>query len=75
MESEGYRINKVLSALSRRAADSAIAMGRVHVNRREATIGQKVLTGDIVTLDGKIVEWESKLKSRDGDKEVEYTMW
>ncbi len=50
------RINKFLayaSVLSRRAADSAIAEGRVTVNGLLPVIGQKVNEGDLVTLDGK----------------------
>jgi 23S rRNA-/tRNA-specific pseudouridylate synthase len=58
------RINKCLSDLSRRAADTAIAEGRVTVNGVQAIAGQKVHTGDIVRLDGKIQRWESTAKAK-----------
>ncbi len=50
------RINKFVagaSELSRRAADSAIASGRVLVNGRLPVLGQTIQTGDSVTLDGR----------------------
>ncbi|HEY4160992.1 MAG TPA: pseudouridine synthase [Candidatus Saccharimonadales bacterium] len=52
------RLNKFLAAgsdLSRRAADAAIAAGRVTVNGRTAEQGMGVTGTDIVTLDGQIV--------------------
>jgi 23S rRNA pseudouridine2605 synthase len=39
--------------LSRRAADAAIAAGRVHINGQPAALGSQVATGDTVTLDGQ----------------------
>ncbi len=50
------RINKFIalsSGLSRRAADQAIAQGRVTVNGAAATAGQEVDPTDIVLLDNK----------------------
>lgn len=50
------RINKFVasaSGLSRRAADSAIAAGRVLVNGSLPKLGQAIIARDIVTLDGK----------------------
>lgn len=50
------RINKFLAqatGLSRRAADSAIAAGRVQVNGVLCSLGQDVSAADRVSLDGK----------------------
>lgn len=54
---DGVRINKCLSTLSRRSADDAITEGRVTVNGKVATSGQRVNPGDKVTLDGKLQRW------------------
>lgn len=48
------RINKYVAqatGLSRRAADAAVAAGRVSVNGRSAQMGQEITTDDTVTLD------------------------
>jgi len=50
------RINQFVartSALSRRAADAAVAEGRVTLNGRPAVLGDTVSAGDSVTLDGQ----------------------
>ena len=50
------RINKFVAActgMSRRAADSEIASGRVTINGVEPAFGQEVQPSDIVTLDGE----------------------
>ncbi len=50
------RINKYISetgVCSRRAADAWIDAGRVSINGAPATLGSKVNTGDIVTVDGQ----------------------
>jgi len=60
--SDGVRLNKVLTVknLSRREGDKAVASGRVTVNNKQVEAGQKVVKGDIVRLDGKIVKgWEN----------------
>lgn len=52
------RINRFLAtstALSRRAADQAIADGRVLVNGQRPSSGYQVAPGDVVTLDGQAV--------------------
>ncbi|MHB0875289.1 MAG: pseudouridine synthase [Anaerolineae bacterium] len=54
----GVRLQKVLAQAgicSRRACEALIAAGRVAVNGRQATLGQRVVAGDSVTLDGKPV--------------------
>ncbi|GAC1601825.1 MAG: pseudouridine synthase [Candidatus Saccharimonadales bacterium] len=48
------RINQFIAAsteLSRRAADAAVAAGRVKINGRPVTLGQSVASTDPVTLD------------------------
>jgi pseudouridine synthase len=57
--SGGIRLNKCISSLSRRAADDAIAEGRVTVNGKVAETGCKVKKGDIIKLDGKLQKWEA----------------
>lgn len=52
------RINKCISSLSRRAADDAIAEGRVTVNGVVAKTGSRAKKGDIIKLDGKLQKWE-----------------
>jgi len=52
------RLNKFLAAgsdLSRRAADAAIAAGRVTVNGRTAEQGMDIAGTDVVTLDGQSI--------------------
>ena len=53
------RLNKFIaqaSGLSRRAADSAIADGRVRVNGHRPEVGMPVNINDTVTLDGVILQ-------------------
>jgi 23S rRNA-/tRNA-specific pseudouridylate synthase len=53
------RLNKCLTSLSRRAADSAILENRVTVNGRFAKPGDKVRFGDVIMLDNqKVTDWE-----------------
>lgn len=55
----GIRVNKCLRAThSRRAADRLIDEGRVQVNGDVAQAGARVDRGDVVKLDGRVVEWE-----------------
>lgn len=52
------RLNQYLaqgSNLSRRAADRAIADGRVLINNKPAVTGQTVAPGDMVRLDGHVI--------------------
>ncbi len=52
------RLNKYIAsgtALSRRAADAAIAAGRVRVNGQPPTAGQDILPTDVVTLDNRAI--------------------
>jgi len=47
---------------SRRASEKLIEAGRVKVNGKTATIGQSVLPGDEVALDGKVLKPEERLR-------------
>lgn len=52
------RINKYIasgSSLSRRAADQAIAEGRVTINGRTATTGETITETDEIALDGRLI--------------------
>ena len=55
----GERIQKMISAsglMSRRAAEEAIASGRVTVNGRAATLGEKADPAtEIILVDGKLL--------------------
>lgn len=58
MEETGIRINKYLAdsgACSRRQADRLIAEGRVSVGGQVAELGTRVLPGQQVTLDGRVL--------------------
>ncbi|MCL2068786.1 MAG: rRNA pseudouridine synthase [Oscillospiraceae bacterium] len=61
MQDSKARIQKVLSehgVMSRRAAEDAVAKGRVTVNGRKCEVGQKIDTRrDIVAVDGERVEF------------------
>ena len=53
------RISKVIANsgyTSRRGADKLISDGKVLVNGEIATLGQKVDTSDIITIDGKVID-------------------
>ena len=53
---DGMRLNKFVSesgVASRRAADRLVEEGRITINGRVAVLGDKVLEGDVVCVDGK----------------------
>lgn len=53
--STGVRLNKCLLGLSRRAADTAIAEGRVTIDGKTVTAaGTRVAENSVVRLDGKV---------------------
>ena len=60
----GVRLNKCLTELSRRAADEAIAEGRVTINSSSAPPGSRVRPGDVVRLDGQMQHWEISAEAR-----------
>jgi 23S rRNA pseudouridine2604 synthase len=52
------RINKCFkNTASRREADRFLAEGRVTINGATATAGDRVVPGDKICLDGKLVRW------------------
>ena len=56
--SEGVRLNKFISeagVASRRAADRMIEDGRVTINGRRAVLGDRIMDGDKVAVDGKLI--------------------
>ena len=58
MEETGIRLNKYLSEAgicSRREADRMVEEGRVTVNGELPAMGQKILPGDQVEVDGTMV--------------------
>ena len=61
--SEGTRLNKFISesgVASRRAADRLVEEGRVTINGRTAVLGDKVMDGDVVAVDGKALGGKSR---------------
>ena len=64
-DDEGIRLNKCIPSLSRRAADTAIAEGRVKVNGELSTsAGVRIRAGDKVMLDDKIQHWKNLQKAK-----------
>ena len=58
--SSGIRVNKCLAAqVSRREADRLCQAGRVMINGAVASPGDRVLPGDVLTLDGALRVWFS----------------
>lgn len=58
-DSDGVRINKCFKSFaSRRESDELVSSGRVVINDRVARPGDRVYPGDVVRLNGEIVEWE-----------------
>lgn len=60
----GIRLNKYLSdcgVCSRREADRLVEAGRVCINNITAVVGQRIMEGDIVTVDGRRAELEENL--------------
>ena len=56
MEEKATRINKYLSEIgycSRREADKLIAAGRIKINGKVVAMGQKLLPGDELNVNGK----------------------
>ena len=64
LEQEGTSINKFISETgycSRREADLYLESGRVTINGKEARKGNRIMTGDVVKVDGQLVKNKSKL--------------
>lgn len=63
MKQEDIRINKFLSeagVCSRRGADRLIEEGRVCIDGRKAALGDHVLLGQKITVDGKVISREEE---------------
>jgi 23S rRNA pseudouridine2605 synthase len=61
MSTAAQRLHKCLAQAgcgSRRAVEEWIRAGRITVNGRTAGIGAAVAPGDVVRLDGRVVNWE-----------------
>ena len=59
MSDSSIRLNKYISEsglCSRRAADRYIEQGNVFINGKRAKVGDKVIFGDIVTVNGQTIE-------------------
>ena len=65
--SDGVRINKCITGMSRRAADKCIDEGRVTINGRVATPGSRVTKGAVVLVDGIRQNW-AKLEDAKASK-------
>jgi pseudouridine synthase len=57
-EGEGFRLVRCMPHLKRREADAAVTAGRVLVNGVLVKPSTRVRRGDVVTLDGKPMNWE-----------------
>lgn len=63
-EEEGIRLNKYLSnagVCSRREADHYVESGRVKIDGQVAQMGEKVYTGQKITIDGKPIKEEDAM--------------
>ncbi|MCR4722028.1 MAG: 23S rRNA pseudouridine(2604) synthase RluF [Lachnospiraceae bacterium] len=63
-QNEGIRINKYLAdsgICSRREADEIIEKGRITVDAVKATLGTRVYPGQIVCIDGNVIEQKNDL--------------
>ena len=55
---DGFRLVRCMPALRRREADEAVSAGRVRVNGTLVKPSTRVRSGDVVTLDGVVLDWE-----------------
>ncbi|NLJ95008.1 MAG: pseudouridine synthase [Clostridiaceae bacterium] len=59
----GVRINKYIASAgycSRRAADKLIEAGKVSINSKKAELGSQIFPGDVVRINGKVIEPQKK---------------
>ena len=54
----GFRLVRCNAELRRREADEAVSAGRVRVNGALVKPSTRVRSGDVVTLDGVVLDWE-----------------
>ncbi len=57
-EGDGFRLVRCMPHLKRREADAAVSAGRVLVNGELVRPSRRVRGGDVVTLDGRVMNWE-----------------
>ena len=55
---DGFRLVRCMPRLRRREADDAVSAGRVRVNGALVKPSFRVRSGDVVTLDGVVLDWE-----------------
>ena len=58
LRGDGFRLVRCMPHLKRREADAAVSAGRVLVNGELVRPSQRVRGGDVVTLDGRVMNWE-----------------
>lgn len=63
---DGFRLVRCMPALRRREADEAVSAGRVRVNGALVKPSFRVRSGDVVTLDGKALDWEPFAAATEG---------
>ena len=68
----GFRVVRCFPELSRRAADAAVAAGRVRVNGETAKPSLRLRSGDTLALDGKKRDWEALAAKLEGGGGLEY---
>lgn len=68
------RINRCFPDLSRRAVDDLVSNGRVLVNGVPASLGQRLLVGDSLFVDGEQVSWEAHV-NRASSEHVYIKCW
>lgn len=64
MEEKGIRLNKYLSEAgicSRREADRLVEKGSIRINGNLAQMGMRVMPGDVVEVNGKVVKKEEEV--------------
>ncbi|KAA8493254.1 23S rRNA pseudouridine [Porphyridium purpureum] len=65
-DDDGVRINKCFASFaSRRESDRIVSAGRARINGKVAVNGARVRSGDVVTLDGKKIDWERLVPASD----------
>jgi len=62
----GFRLVRCMPHLRRREADAAVSGGRVRVNGALVKPSRRVVAGDVVTLDGKKMDWEPFANAAEG---------
>lgn len=63
---DGFRLVRCMPHLKRREADEAVSAGRVRVNDSLVKPSLRVRAGDVVTLDGKVLDWEPFAAATEG---------